>query len=219
MSFPVMSPTASGSEDDEGEIASPPFEPLNTHSSPLPGDAISSLIRYLEESRLSADNRRIQDEEQRSQRDEERRLSDNEARRKEEDSRFQVLITHLSPLHRPQSASSARDIPSPPPPLDAGAIGAVPMVATPATSTAPLAASSVSATPTVATSAGKHVAHSPPTLLADSSFQVFRQWRRLWEDYSAMIHRGCHDISNSSSCRWLCHWTTKDPRTYPRDRT
>ncbi|KAG0723690.1 hypothetical protein GWK47_042188 [Chionoecetes opilio] len=73
MSFPFLSPAASGSEDDEEEIASPPFEPLNTtHSSPLPGDAISSLISYLEDFRLSADNRRIQDEEQRCQRDEER---------------------------------------------------------------------------------------------------------------------------------------------------
>ncbi|KAG0721506.1 hypothetical protein GWK47_046307 [Chionoecetes opilio] len=188
MSFPVLSPAASGSEDDEEEIASPPFEPLNTtHSSPLPGDAISSLIRYLEESRLSADNRRIQDEEQRCQRDEERRLRDNEARRKEEDSRFQVLVTLLSPLHRPQSAASARDIPSPPPPLDAGASSAVPTVATPATTAAPLAASPVAATPTVVTSAGRHVAHSPPALLADSFFQVFRQWRRLWEDYSTML--------------------------------
>ncbi|KAG0723529.1 hypothetical protein GWK47_042546 [Chionoecetes opilio] len=156
MSFPVLSPAASGSEYDEGEIASPPFEPLNTtHSSPLPGDAISSLINYLEESRLSADNRRIQDEEQRCQRDEERRLRDNEARSKEEDSRFQVLVTLLSPLHRPQSAASARDIPSPPPPREAGASGTIPTVATPATTTAPLAASPVAATPTVAISAGK----------------------------------------------------------------
>ncbi|KAG0727325.1 hypothetical protein GWK47_034889 [Chionoecetes opilio] len=189
MPFPVLSPAASGSEDDEEEIASPPFEPLNTTHvlSPLPGDAISSLIRYLEESRLSADNRRIQDDEERCQRDEERRLRDNEARRKEEDSRFQVLVTLLSPGHRPQSASSARDIPSPPPLLDVGASGAAPKVASPATSTASLAASPVAATPTIATSAGKHVAHSPPTLLADSSFQVFRQWRRLWEDYSTML--------------------------------
>ncbi|KAG0724236.1 hypothetical protein GWK47_041025 [Chionoecetes opilio] len=147
MSFPVLSPAVSGSEDDEEEIASPPFEPLNTiHSSPLPGDAISSLIRYLEESQLSADNRRIQDEDERCQRDEERRLRDNEARRKEEDSRFQVLVTLLSPPHRPQSAASARDIPSPPAFHEAGASGALPTVATPATTTTPLAASPVAAT-------------------------------------------------------------------------
>ncbi|KAG0711208.1 hypothetical protein GWK47_021100 [Chionoecetes opilio] len=177
-------PAARGSEDDEEEIASPPFETLDTtHLSPPPVDMISSLIRYLEESRLSADNRRIQDDEERCQRDEERRLRDNEARRKEEDSRFQVLVTLLSPGHRPHSASSARDISSPPPLLGVGASGATPKVASPATSTASLAASLAAATPTVATSAGKHVAHSPPTLLADSSFQVFRQWRRLWEDY------------------------------------
>ncbi|KAG0718950.1 hypothetical protein GWK47_051498 [Chionoecetes opilio] len=200
--IPVLSHAACGSEDDEEEIASPPFEPLNTtHSSPLSGDVISSLIRYLEESRLSADNRRIQDEEDRCQPDEERRLRDNEARRKEEDSRFQVLVTLLSP---PQSAASERHIPSSPASHEAGARGLSPTVAAPATTTAPLAASPVAATPTVTTSAGKHVAHSPPTLLADSSFQVFRQWRRLWEDFSTMLDlQRLPCISNSSSCGWL----------------
>ncbi|KAG0698914.1 hypothetical protein GWK47_025934 [Chionoecetes opilio] len=146
MSFPVLSTAASGSEDDEREIASPPFEPLNTHSSPLPGDALSSLIRYLEESRLSADNQRIQDEQQRCQRDEERRLRDTEARIKEEDSRFSVLVTLLSPLTQTAAAASARDIPSPPTtPRCRCERRSTHWSRPPATSTAPLAASSVAA--------------------------------------------------------------------------
>ncbi|KAG0727699.1 hypothetical protein GWK47_034107 [Chionoecetes opilio] len=181
-------PAARGSEDDEEEIASPPFETLDTtHLSPPPVDAISSLIRYLEESRLSADNRRIQDDEM-CQRDEERRLRDKEARRKEEDSRFQVLVTLLSPRHRPHSASSARDHLF--------------------TSTTPRVGAS-GATPKGRESRDIHRfarriscgCHHPPSRrpLAsmwptahrhcgpDSSFQVFRQWCRLWEDYSTML--------------------------------
>ncbi|KAG0703944.1 hypothetical protein GWK47_024774 [Chionoecetes opilio] len=112
-------------------------------------------------------------------------LRDNEARRKEEDSRFQVLVTFLSP---PQSAASARHIPSPPASHEAGARGPSPTVAAPATTTAPLAASPVAATPTVGDfrrQACGPTAHRP--LLADSSFQVFRQWRRLWGDFSTML--------------------------------
>ncbi|KAG0729766.1 hypothetical protein GWK47_029679 [Chionoecetes opilio] len=94
-------------------------------------------------------------------------------------------------------------------------------VASPATSTAPLNASSVSATPTLATSAGKHVAHSPPTLLADSSFQAFRQWRRLWEDYSTMpgFTEAATTQATHPAADGCVTGRTKDLRTHPRDRT
>ncbi|KAG0724288.1 hypothetical protein GWK47_040884 [Chionoecetes opilio] len=92
----------------------------------------------------------------------------------------------------------ARDLPPLPPPvtttasLTASSVAATPTASLTASSvaatpTASLTASPAAATPTFVTSAGKHVAHSPPTLLADSSFQVFRQWRRPWEDYSTML--------------------------------
>lgn len=39
----------------------------------------------------------------------------------------------------------------------------------------------------VSPSAHKALAPSPPVLQADASFQVFRQWRRRWTDFSVMI--------------------------------
>jgi len=35
--------------------------------------------------------------------------------------------------------------------------------------------------------ASKTVAHRPPTLRADDTFQTFRQWRRSWDDYATMV--------------------------------
>ncbi|KAG0721485.1 hypothetical protein GWK47_006335 [Chionoecetes opilio] len=199
--FKMPFPAARGSEDDEEEIASPPFETLDTtHLSPPPVDAISSLIRYLEESRFQLITdafRMTRRGASVTRRDDYVTTKPGEKRR----THVSKSLSHFSLLGTDRILRRAHGHLFTSTTPRCSASGATPKVASPATSTALLAASPAAATPTVATSAGRHVAHSPRHCWPIFPFpKVFRQWRRLWEDYlPCWIHRGCHDTSNSSS--------------------
>ena len=140
----------------------PPLTPYQflhpTHSAhPTPGADLLYIIQYMEQTR---------------QQDEARRLQADELRRWQEELRFTVLIQLLVPAS-PQATSS---------PADATGSGA------PATTFSP--ASIPAASPSTSSSVlppQKAVAQNPPPLQADATFQVFREWRRRWDDYSVMV--------------------------------
>lgn len=148
----------------------PLLTPNYTGRSPPSADFLH-LIRYLEESRINAetrrrqeeDARRMQEEEIRRQAEEQRRKED-ECRRQEENNRFLSLIQLLAPTLPVTSVNQS--------PLNPSAPSFTPPVTT---------------TPTVTSPTTKPVAPSPPTLQADASYQVFRQWRRRWNDFSTMV--------------------------------
>ncbi|KAG0730188.1 hypothetical protein GWK47_028784 [Chionoecetes opilio] len=75
-------------------IDSPPSAPPSPTqpSAEPPGDAISSLLQYLEDSRLSENTRRLQEDEKRFKREEERRRRDYEARRKDRKTRVSKFL-------------------------------------------------------------------------------------------------------------------------------
>ncbi|KAG0720383.1 hypothetical protein GWK47_048619 [Chionoecetes opilio] len=115
-----------------------------------------------------------------------------------------------------------RDIPSPPPPLDARAEHAVPKGRD----------SRDNHRPTRRFSCGCHAKPSRlqqasmwPTvhrrLLANSFFQVFRGSGVVYGKITlpCWIHRGCHGQTTHPAADGCVTGRTKDPRTYPRDRT
>ena len=111
----------------------------------------------------------IQYLEQMRQQDETKRHQTDELRRQQENSRFTALIQLLVSAS-PQAISSQ---------ADATGSGA------PAT-TSPVPAASPSTSSSVPPPQ-KAVAQNPSPLQADATFQVFREWRRPWDDYSVMV--------------------------------
>ncbi|KAG0724086.1 hypothetical protein GWK47_041378 [Chionoecetes opilio] len=149
---------------------------------------------------------------QRGHRDEERRLRDNEGRRKEEDSRFQVLVTLLSPLHRPPPVCGQRvgTFPSPHNPSMTVRAANTHASRLPRHSTAPLAHFSCGCHAHRRDFSRKHVAHSPPDVAGRLFLPSFRQWRRRWGRFTTtmLASQRMPDISNSPA-RMLCHWTSQ----------
>ncbi|XP_068235531.1 uncharacterized protein [Palaemon carinicauda] len=116
------------------------------------------FIKYLEQCRIQEDARRRQEEDFRRREDEQRR--------QEESARFTALLQRLLPVtSQPDSTHSLS-------------------VNTLSTSSVPTVSSSSSS---VIPAPQKAITQNPPPLQADASFQVFREWRRRWEDYSIMV--------------------------------
>lgn len=96
-------------------------------------------------------------DEARRRREEEIRRQE-DLRRKEEAARFTTLIQLLSPVNlQPTSAGSSSPL----------ALGLHPTPHHPPPQ--------------------KAIAQNPPPLKSDASFQVFREWRRRWDDYAVMV--------------------------------
>ena len=85
------------------------------------------------------------------------RRQEDDRRRQEENARFSALLQRLMP------ATSS--------------------VTTSSTSSSPNMSSTSSSVPLPQ----KAITQNPPPLQADASFQVFREWRRRWDDYSVMV--------------------------------
>ncbi|XP_066940974.1 uncharacterized protein [Macrobrachium rosenbergii] len=127
------------------------------------------LIKFLEESRrYEEERRRREDEERREQRrreEEDRRAQEElhrreeNMRRDEENARFTALIQALSSV-QPFHAEN---------PIPGTEMGA--------------SSSSQSSLPPPQ----KATTQTPPPLKADATFQMFREWRRKWDDYAIMV--------------------------------
>lgn len=134
-----------------------------------PGEELRHLVHYLEQSRLREEARRRREDEAR--REEERlRRQEDELRRSEEAARFTALLQLLAPGST-QPAVSSSAVTSPPVNPTPGAPPRPPTGAAPPPPQ-------------------KAIAQNPPPLRADATFQVFREWRRRWADYSVMVDLG-----------------------------
>ncbi|XP_068204834.1 uncharacterized protein [Palaemon carinicauda] len=150
---------------------SPPLLSLHYYppsASQATGTDFLALIRFLEESRLYEDERRRREVEARRrerQREEERRreqeairLREEDLRREEENARFTALIQTLAPI-----------------------IHSHPGNHTPGTKVNSNSNQPALPPPQKAT------AQTPPPLKEDATFQMFREWRRRWDDYAVMV--------------------------------
>ena len=137
----------------------PQFYPQPTTGQP--GADILYLLKYFEESRRYDETRRQHEEQERRQQEQDRRNQE-ELRRQEDQARFTALIQTLI---QQQSSAGA---PSP----------------TDATGSQSTAASSDQPSPPPPQ---KATAQTPPPLKADATFQIFREWRRRWDDYAVMV--------------------------------
>ena len=167
-----------------GRVAPPNLHPQyypQPHTS-KPGADVLHLLKYLEESRRCDEQRRLREDEERRKLDEERRLREEEDRRErkeleelgrqeektrrdEENARFTTLIQMLAPAqHQPSDDSTV---------LSTGA-------------TASQSAVGLSNQPFLPPPQ-KVSAQTPPPLKPDATFQMFREWRRRWDDYAVMV--------------------------------
>lgn len=114
-------------------------------------------------------------EEARRRREEEIRRQEDDLRRQEEAARFTTLIQLLSPVNlQPTLAGSS-------PPLAPGPH--------PTTHHPP---------------PQKAIAQNPPPLKSDASFQVFREWRRRWDDYAVMVDLASLPREKQLIQMWMC---------------
>lgn len=96
-------------------------------------------------------------------RDESRRRQEEEERRREDNARFEQLITLLAPHKQsPTPSPSSGD-----------------------TDAAAAATSQPPAQPHLPPH--KPAAQTPPPLKPDATYQIFREWRRRWQDYATMV--------------------------------
>ncbi|XP_068224072.1 uncharacterized protein [Palaemon carinicauda] len=136
----------------------PPLTPHYTTPPSASGADFLHFIKYLEQCRIQEDARRRQEEDFRRREDEQRR--------QEESARFTALLQRLLPVtSQPDSTHSLSGNTS-------------------STSSVPTVSSSSSS---VIPAPQKAITQNPPPLQADSSFQVFREWRCRSEDYSIMV--------------------------------
>ena len=169
--FSSPNPLDSSTVDHDGspQRGAPPPPLLSQHytlpHSPSSPD-ILHLIKYLEQSRLYEDARRQREEICRRQ-EEDRRRQEEDLRRQEESARFTALLEMLAPITH-QSVTAASSATS------------LPVTTDPTT---PLGPSSSTSIPPPQ----KAIAQNPPPLRADATFQVFREWRRRWDDYAIMV--------------------------------
>ncbi|XP_069978514.1 uncharacterized protein [Penaeus vannamei] len=169
---------------ERGEADVPPSlpPPLTPHpSSPSqhsPGNQeLQYLIHYLQVTRISDEERRRQDEEARRVELQEYRLQ-MEQQRQLNDERFMQLLSMIAPKPlQVQQTSPEQQAPA------AHQLSPVPPFAT--TSGSPHA-------PITAPVMGKPMIPSPPQLQSDVTYQLFRQWRRKFEDYSVLM--GLHSL-------------------------
>ncbi|XP_069994141.1 uncharacterized protein [Penaeus vannamei] len=169
---------------ERGEADVPPSlpPPLTPHpSSPSqhsPGNQeLQYLIHYLQVTRISDEERRRQDEEARRAELQEFCLQ-MEQQRQLNDERFVQLLSMIAPKPlQVQQTSPEQQAPA------AHQLSPVPPVAT--TSGSPHA-------PITAPVMGKPMIPSPPQLQSDVTYQLFRQWRRKFEDYSVLM--GLHSL-------------------------
>ena len=111
----------------------------------------------------------IQYMEQTRLQDEARRRREEEERRQEDHARFTSLMQMLAtPSHVPAPQHG----PGPTGPNAPTSTSPQPSATTPSLSMPP---------------PQKAIAQNPPPLRADATFQVFREWRRRWDDYSVMV--------------------------------
>lgn len=133
----------------------------------VPNAELRLLIKYLEESRQAELAARRREEEQRRREEEQRRheedlrRQEDNLRREEEAQRFTALLQLLTANTAQQQATPAgsQQLPTQP---------SVP-------------------TPTQPPPPQKAIAQTPPPLRPDATYQVFREWRRRWDDYSVMV--------------------------------
>nr|XP_027211978.1 uncharacterized protein LOC113805212 [Penaeus vannamei] len=134
------------------------------------------LIHYLQITRISDEERRRQDEQARRAELQEYCLQ-MEQQRQLNDERFMQLLSMIAPKPlQVQQTSPEQQAP-------AHQLSPVPPVAT--TSGSPHA-------PITALVMGKPMIPSPPQLQSDVTYQLFRQWRRKFEDYSVLM--GLHSL-------------------------
>ncbi|XP_068238582.1 uncharacterized protein [Palaemon carinicauda] len=127
------------------------------------GGELRLLIKYLEESRQAELATRRREEDQRRHQEELRRQEDN-LRREEEAQRFTALLQLLmvNPGHQQATPPDSQQLPT--------------QSSVPSSSQHPLPQ--------------KAIAQTPPPLHPDATYQVFREWRRRWDDYSVMVDLG-----------------------------
>ncbi|XP_068245143.1 uncharacterized protein mRpL22 [Palaemon carinicauda] len=127
------------------------------------GGELRLLIKYLEESRQAELATRRREEDQRRHEEELRRQEDN-LRREEEAQRFTALLQLLmvNPGHQQATPPDSQQLPT--------------QSSVPSSSQHPLPQ--------------KAIAQTPPPLRPDATYQVFREWRRCWDDYSVMVDLG-----------------------------
>ena len=145
----------------------PPLTPHYTHPRPSTGGDIMHLIQFLEQSRIRDEDRRRREDEIRRQEEDRRRQEEEDRRRQEEDARLAALLQMLAPAASPPVTTTT---------------------STTGDTTLSLHTSQASSStcPSVPPPQ-KAIAQNPPPLHADATFQVFREWRRRWDDYAVMV--------------------------------
>ena len=141
---------------------------------------ITNLIRFMQESRLQDEERRRRDEEHRRTQEEIRWVQQHQQRRED---KFMAILQMLSSQHVHAAHHTTNVTPHPSSPSTTPGLPPVSLLSSPAQ-------------PPVRNSSSKPAVLSPPTPQADASFQVFRQWRRRWQDYTTMI-----DLANMTHAK------------------